>query len=216
MSKYTTILFDMDGTIANTDEMIVQTFLSLYKLYRKDAPATPREQIYYFSGPPIRETLKKEFPDLDLQFIWDEFHRVSWELYPEYTKGYPGCLEALKTLKEKGYRLGVVTNKIHRTTEYCIKLLGLEGLFDAVVGFDDVSVGKPNEEGMLKAMHMLGEEDVNKIIYVGDNESDLKTANNAKCDCVLVNWGPRKLSENVKSKYRINTFDELLEVIENE
>ena len=216
MSKYSVILFDMDGTIANTDEMIVQTFLVLYKLYRKDAPATPIEQIYYFSGPPIKETLKKEFPDMDQKFIWDEFHRISWELYPKYTKGYPRCRESLLYLKEKGYRLGVVTNKIHRTTEYCIKLLNLEGLFDVVIGADDVSVGKPNPEGMNKAMHTLGENNMNKVLYIGDNESDLLTANNSGCDCALVNWGPRKLPDDIKCKYRISSFDELVEAIEHE
>ena len=121
MSKYSVILFDMDGTIANTDEMIVQTFLELYKLYRKGAP-TPREQIYYFSGPPIREVLKREFPDQDNQFMWDEFHRISWDFYPLYTTGYPNCREVLLELKKRGYKLGVVTNKIHRTTLYCLKI----------------------------------------------------------------------------------------------
>ena len=215
MSKYSVILFDMDGTIANTDEMIVQTFLELYRLYRK-GEATSREQIYYFSGPPIRETLKKEFPSLDQQFAWDEFHRISWDFYPKYITGYPHCREVLLRLKEQGYKMGIVTNKIHKTSIYCLELLNLKDIFDVVIGFDDVSVGKPNKEGMHKAMHLLGEDDPNKVIYVGDNESDLLTANNSSVDCVLVNWGPRKLNPNLNCKYKINSFDELEEVINHD
>ena len=72
--KYDVILFDMDGTVADTDPMIKTAMYVLYDKYRHGV-RTPDEQIIYFSGPPIRETLKKEFPDLDQNFIYDEFHR---------------------------------------------------------------------------------------------------------------------------------------------
>ena len=60
--KYDVILFDMDGTIANTDRLILESF---YKLYDKFNNGVRRsdEEIYYFSGPPIKETLKVEFPE---------------------------------------------------------------------------------------------------------------------------------------------------------
>lgn len=213
--KYSTLLFDMDGTIANTDELIVQSFLTLYSLYRKGEP-TPREEIYYFSGPPIRETLKKEFPDLDLQFIVDEFHRISWDYYPKYTTIYDDCKKVLLKLKEYGYKLGIVTNKVHRTTEYVLKLLDLENIFDVVIGFDDVLVGKPNKEGIYKAMNKLGESSPKKVLYIGDNESDLVTANNAEVDCMLVTWGPRELDPNLKPTYKVNKYKQLLEALTHE
>ena len=213
--KYSTLLFDMDGTIANTDELIVQTFLTLYKLYR-DGVETPREQIYYFSGPPIRESLKKEFPNLDQQFILDEFHRISWDYYPKYTTIYDDCKRVLLKLKELGFKLGIVTNKIHRTTEYVLKLLDLENIFDVVIGFDDVLVGKPNKEGMYKAMNKLGESDPKKVLYIGDNESDLTTANNAGVDCMLVTWGPRVLDESLNATYKVKSYRKLLEALTHE
>ena len=85
MSKYKTLLFDMDGTVADTDEMIKAAMYTLYDLYR-DGVKTPDEEIVYFSGPPIRDTLKKEFPHMDQQFMFDEFHRVSSALYATHTK----------------------------------------------------------------------------------------------------------------------------------
>ena len=59
MLKYKVLLFDLDGTLCNTDEMIVQSFFSLYKEFEPIKLRT-REEIYYFSGPPIKETLKND------------------------------------------------------------------------------------------------------------------------------------------------------------
>ena len=64
MNKYRLILFDLDGTLCDTDEMVVQTMFAIYKNYQPTVVRT-REELYYFSGPPIRETLKREFPNYD-------------------------------------------------------------------------------------------------------------------------------------------------------
>ena len=79
-NKYDLVLLDMDGTIADTDEMIIQSMYELYDKYR-DGRRTPVEEIYYFSGPPIRDTLKKEFPDMDNDSIVNEFVKISWNNY---------------------------------------------------------------------------------------------------------------------------------------
>ena len=58
MNKYKVLLFDLDGTLCDTDEMIVQTMYAIYKEY-KPVKIRTREELYYFSGPPIKETLAK-------------------------------------------------------------------------------------------------------------------------------------------------------------
>lgn len=215
MGKYSTILFDLDGTVANTDELIVQSMFDMYDLYR-EGRRSPREKLYYFSGPPIRNNLQKEFPDMDLDFICKEFQRISWDNYPKYTTIYPGCKETLLKLKELGYRIGLVTNKIHVTTMYVMDLLDLNGVFETIIAVDDVKNGKPDKEGMLKAMSDLGETDPNKVLYVGDNDSDLLTSNNAGVDCALVTWGPRVLNPELKCKFRVGSYEELMEAILHE
>jgi pyrophosphatase PpaX len=207
-SKYTALLFDLDGTVADTDEMIVQTMNILYDLYR-NGRRTPREEIYYFSGPPIYDTLNKEFPGCDMEFMHSEFRRVSVELYPKTVTTYPGAKETLLKLKEQGYKLGVVTNKIHSSTLLCLKLIGLEGIFDSLVCFDDVKNPKPQGEPIEKAMKELNVLDLSKVLYIGDNKIDLDTANNAHVDCALVSWGPRVLDKNLKPTFTIASFEEL-------
>lgn len=209
MPKYNVILFDLDGTVADTDEMIVQTMNVLYDKYR-GGKRTPREKVYYFSGPPIYETLDKEFPGCDLEFMHAEFRRVSIELYPSTVTSYPDCRETLLKLKEMGYKLGVVTNKIHSSTLFCLKLIGLEGVFDSLVCYDDVDKPKPDKEPIIKSMYQLNEKDEKKVLYVGDNKLDLLTANNANVDCALVTWGPRKVDKELKPTMFISSYKDLL------
>lgn len=206
--KYNVLLFDLDGTVADTDQMIVETMNILYDLYR-GGRRTPVEEIYYFSGPPIYDTLNKEFPGCDMEFMHSEFRRVSVKLYSKTVKAYPDCKEVLLSLKEKGYKLGIVTNKIHSSTLLCLKLIGLEGIFDSLVCYDDVKNPKPHGEPILKAMGELKETDLSKVLYVGDNKLDLLTANNAGVNCALVTWGPRKLDPNLSPKMLICSYKEL-------
>ena len=75
MNKYRILLFDLDGTLCDTDEMIVQTMRAIYLDYKPTKIRT-RGELYYFSGPPIRETLKNEFPDYDPEMMHEVFKRV--------------------------------------------------------------------------------------------------------------------------------------------
>lgn len=205
--KYDVILFDMDGTIADTDPMIIDTMNTLYDKY-KGGKRRPPEEIVYFSGPPIRDTLKQEFPDLDQKFIYDEFHRESRIRYDTHIFNFPHTKEVLLKLKEDGFKLGVVTNKQHDLTLVALNVLGLNDIFDVIIGFNDVSKGKPDPEGIYKAVAMLNG-DIKHTLYVGDNKSDWLTANNAHVDCCIVNWGPRVLPKEVTPTFKINDYLEL-------
>ena len=209
--KYKIVLFDMDGTVDNTDPMIIQAMNILYDKYRNGV-RTPESIIIYFSGPPIRETLKTEFPGLDQKFIFDEFHKESYKLYKTHTFPYEHSKEVLLELKKDGFKLGIVTNKLHHLTEYALSCIGLDNIFEYIVGFDDVEKPKPNGEGILKAIEYFGG-DRKDAIYVGDNKSDFDSACNAGIDCVLVNWGPRALPSELKPKYKMNSYLDLKEIL---
>ena len=191
MSKYKIALFDCDGTIANTDTLIVETFKELYKKYRPSFNYKI-EDIYYFSGPPIKLTLEHEFPFIPIQDILDEYHALSKSKYDDLIESYPDVKNVLLNLKEKGVKLGVITNKLHATTEYCLKCLGLENIVDVIIASDDVKVGKPNQEAMKKALNFFSFFDKSKVIYVGDNKIDDDFAFNSHVDSLIMTWGPRK------------------------
>lgn len=209
--RYNVVLFDMDGTVSNTDQMLFGALNVLYDKYRNGV-RTPESKMIYFSGPPIRETLKTEFPHMDTQFMFDEFHKESLKLYETHTFPYEHSKEVLLKLKEDGFKLGIVTNKLHSTTEYALKCIGLDNIFEYIIGSNDVSKTKPDGEGILKAMaHFNGEK--SKTIYIGDNAIDKLSADNAGVDCALVAWGPRVLPKEIKPKYRFNSYLELEDIL---
>lgn len=208
MNKYKLLLFDLDGTLCDTDEMIVQTMYAIYKDYKPTKIRT-REELYYFSGPPIRETLKREFPNYSPDEMYEVFKRVSKGFYASTVKPYKDEIEALKTLKENGYLLGVVTNKGRPLTIYSLELCQILPYFDVVISADDVTNPKPDAEGTLMAMKALNINDKKDVLYIGDNDIDYFTAENAGVESMLVSWGPREIKCLDKAKYEAKSYNEL-------
>ena len=199
----------MDGTVIDTDPLLKESFHILYDKYRNGV-YTPEEEIWYFSGPPIKKTLAKEFPDLELEFIFQEFNKVSEGLYPTHTLKYDNSKEVLLELKKAGYQLGIVTNKVHRLAVYALQCVGLDNIFDVVIGFEDVNKPKPDGEGILKAIRLF-KSNQESTLYVGDNSSDILSANNAGVDSCLVLWGPRKVDLNSKPTFKVDSYLDLKE-----
>lgn len=211
MKDYKLLLFDMDGTIADTDEMVYLSFVELYKRYGHGF-TRPREEIMYFSGPPIRETLLKEFPNEDQKEVERAFVEISDPLYVETLKIFPHEIEVLEYLSNKGYKMGVVTNKATYKALEVLKMLNIEKYFDIVIGREDVVKGKPSGEGIINAMDKL-DFNKNNTLYIGDNDIDYLTATDAEVDCMLVSWGPRTLKLLDKAKYVIKKYEEMEEIL---
>lgn len=208
MHKYKVLLFDLDGTLCDTDEMLIQSFFALYKKYRP-AKIRTREELIYFSGPPIKKTLVDEFPDYPFEEIYKAFQETSRELYLPYVKAFDNEIETLKKLKEAGYLLGVVTNKGAPLTKYSLEVAHIDGLFDVVISADDVNAPKPSPLGIDKALERLGIEDKGKVLYIGDNDIDYETATNAGADAMLVTWGPREIKRVKDAKFAVSSYNEL-------
>ena len=208
MHKYRVLLFDLDGTLCDTDEMLIQSFFALYKKYRP-AKMRTREELIYFSGPPIKKTLVDEFPDYSFEEIYKAFQETSRELYLPYVKAFDNEIETLKKLKEAGYLLGVVTNKGAPLTKYSLEVAHIDGLFDVVISADDVNAPKPSPLGINKALERLGIEDKDKVLYIGDNDIDYETACNAGTDAMLFTWGPREIKSIKAAKFAVSSYNEL-------
>ena len=187
----------------------------MYDLYDKyrDGRRTPVEEIYFFSGPPIRDTLKKEFPDVDNDLMVEEFKKVSWEYYPICVKAFPHVRETLIKLINKGFNIGVVTSKLHAHSELCLKVIKLDDIIKYFVAGDDVTRYKPDPESIFVAMEHFSIKDKKKVLYIGDNKSDYLTARNAGVDVALVTWGPRKIDRTLTPDYWIDDFKEVEEIV---
>ena len=189
--------------------MLIETFHYLYKIYKPKDFVVDEKKIITFSGPPIRLTLKQEFPEMDQEEMVKIWRRESIKNYPIYTKLFPGALEILSTLVEKKYNVAIVTNKHRVAANEAFKLFGIADLGVWSVSGDDVKNQKPNPEGIYLAMKHFGITNKEDVIYIGDSVFDARTSENAGVDFGLVTWTPRKLPENYKIHWKIDSFSEM-------
>ena len=141
--------------------------------------------------------------------MYEVFKRVSEGFYASCVTAYKDELEVLTELKEKGYLLGVVTNKGYPLTIYSLEICGIKHLFDVVISADDVRIPKPDPTGIYKALEKLGIKDKKECLYLGDNDIDYETASNAGVDTLLVTWGPRKINVLDKAKYLAKSYNDI-------
>lgn len=209
---YELILFDLDGTLLDSDQMIIETFKELYALYRPDYHPT-KEHVLLFSGPQITETLRKEFPGQDQEFLIKEFRNRSTRNYDKYAELYPGVRELIDELNKRHIKFGVVTNKHRYATDYTYKLFKVDGKIPFTVCADEVKHLKPAGDGVHQCMEHFGVKDPQKVIYVGDGQIDYLTAKNAGVKFCYVDWSIRKLDKDAKVDFHIQNYQQFLEEI---
>lgn len=213
MFKY--FLFDFDGTLLDSDQMIVVTFEDLYKLFRPNDSYDPKSFLR-FSGPPIKESLLEEFPNVDQDLAFKEFVRISEINYVKYVKPFPYVKECLLDLKSKGNKIALITSKGREATDFALKLVKLDNLFDFVICADEVKKVKPDPEGILLALKSLNVLNKDEAIYIGDSMYDYLTAKNASVKFAYVSFSPRKLFKGCKANYIVNSYKTFLEDLSHE
>ena len=209
MTKYKLYLFDLDGTLLDSDPMLVETFHYLYKKFKPVDFVIDEEKIVTFSGPPIKLTLAQEFPELDQDMLLEEWRRESKKNYPNFTKLFPGAYELLSTLVEKNIPVAIITNKHRDAYEKAIPIFGIDKLNIYSVCDDEAGRQKPYPDGIFKCMKHFGIEDKNDVIYIGDSVFDYNTSMNAGVHFGLVSWSPRELPKNIRISEKIDSFEEV-------
>ena len=213
MNQFKLYLFDLDGTLLDSDRMLIETFRELYKIYK---PGFDPEDKYIlkFSGPQISETLAKEFPDQPLELMLKEYRTRSTKYYDMFVTLFPGGRELIEKLYKKHIPFTVITNKHSYATKYTYELLDLERFNIFSICADDVENLKPAPDGVLMAMKKFGIENKDDVIYIGDGQIDYLTAKNAGVKFGLVSWSPRQIEGNPKIDVKIESFKSFAEEIE--
>lgn len=209
---YDLIIFDLDGTLLDSDKMIIETFKELYPMFRPGYMPS-EEHMLSFSGPQIKETLKKEFPNIDSEVAMKAFREHSLKNYDKYAKLFPNVKEMFVELNKRHIPFAVVTNKHRYATEYTYKLFGISELIPFTVCADDVEHLKPAGDGIIQCMKYFGVSELQKVIYVGDGAIDYQTAQNAGVKFGYVTWSTRHLEKNAKIDHYIENYQQFLEEI---
>lgn len=191
-------IFDLDGTLARTQASIarpVNMTLALYGL-----PEQPVEAFNYFAGDGIRNALKRALiaaGDEDASHLEEGLPlcRKWMEEDPLYlVEPYEHIPESLHTLKERGIKIAVLSNKPHVSAVNVVETVFGKGLFDHIQGQTDRIPIKPDPAGVKEILELFST-DREECLYFGDTNTDMLTAHNAGVRSVGVSWGFRPRSE---------------------
>jgi len=214
MRKINTVLFDFDGTLMDTNSVIIESWRHMFRMM--GVKEKPVEEIVKTLGEPLTLTMKNLFPGMDISepvSIYRDFHR---ENYEESIKLFPGMGELVISLKEKGYKLGLVTSRMAWSTMLGLEKYKLKEYFDAIVTADDTDKHKPDPEPVNITLGKLGSKPEESIL-IGDTRFDVLCAGNAGVKSVLVAWSIALSEEERTGEYApdyiINTAEELLQIL---
>ncbi|MEH7335189.1 pyrophosphatase PpaX [Neobacillus drentensis] len=210
-NKITTILFDLDGTLIDTNELIITTYLHTLEKYYPSR--FQREDVLPFMGPTLHEAFGSIDPDRVEEMIL-EYRAFNIANHDELVREFEGVLETVQTLKEKGYKLGVVTTKRHDVTLKGLRLMGLEPFFEVIVAYDHVSKTKPDPEPIFKALEQLGSAP-DEAIMVGDNYHDILAGKNAGTQTAGCAWSikGREYIAKYEPDYILENMTDLLPIL---
>ncbi|MDR1912529.1 MAG: HAD family hydrolase [Helicobacteraceae bacterium] len=206
MAKTTTALFDLDGTLIDSTEAILESFAFAFDFF--GAPKPDEKTIVRLIGSP----LAKMFADLGVseeqkQSYIDRYKERYGDVCLQKTFLLPNVEEALKTLKPIA-KIGVVTTKSAVFSKKILTHLGVKSYIDEVIGFEDAKNPKPNAEPILFALNRLGSPRENAFM-IGDTPIDINAAINAKITPIGVLCGYS--SAEVLAPYNCAVYTDALE-----
>lgn len=206
-----TILFDYDGTLMDTNQVVLQSWQHTFRTLcgREEDPDFIRSTF----GEPLVKTMAKLFPDTPVETALDIYRTYQKEVFTDFVEVFPGMLRLLEMLKQKGYKLGLVTSRTKDTTWRGLEHYGMDKYFDAVITAGDTDKHKPDPEPILMTLSRMGAAP-HEAIMVGDTMFDLMCAKNAGVKSVIVDWSvTMTAAEKEQADYRIGSAEELLIIL---
>ena len=205
------ILFDLDGTLLNTEPAILESYRRLFEKYTPNVEFDREKQVSVI-GPPLKKMMKIYFPDQDVDALVEEYRTINKDIHPDTVRPMPNAKEMLEELKEKGFKLGIVTSKVEDVTRLGLDINQMTDYFDVIIAEDHVSKSKPDPEGIFMACRQLGIGH-DSLIYVGDSLSDIQAGKNAGAFTVGYLSMPEKKEAMIAEKPN-RTIDDLMELVE--
>jgi pyrophosphatase PpaX len=206
------IIFDIDGTLTSTNELIFKSFNHIAKKYL-DRTFTDKEIIALFG--PTEDVILKEWCGNNFEAAKKDYYEF-YKSHHYIANLYPGIKELLDYLKAKGVLLAVFTGKGRQASLITLEELSIINYFDIIVTGDDVANHKPSSEGVMKFVNEYG---LNKeeVLMIGDSVADIRASKEARIRIASALWDSYA-AEKVKalgSDFYFNTVDELKEFLIN-
>ena len=203
------LLFDLDGTLADSIALLLASFHHTFDAHHKPVP--PDVEWIAGIGTPLISQIRGFVPDEDeaqqMILTYREFQRTR---HDEMLKEFEGVGETLALLKAEGHPMALVTSKTNDLAHRALHWLHLTDHIDVVVGMDSTERHKPDPEPVLFARAALGSTPDNAL-FLGDSPHDIAAGNAAGVISVAALWGPfpRRVLEQASPTYLLEHIREL-------
>ncbi len=185
MNNIKLCIFDVDGTLINTREFIVQAFE--YTLAKHSLPVPSREEIIKTIGKPLAIDYQNITGLTEVDELCAD-HRAWQNENQNLAKLFPDVEETLKALKEKGIKIAVATIRSKITSIGSLEQTGLDKYIDLVLSIEDVVNPKPAPDCVIKAGEHFNIP-MSEIFMIGDRHSDVESGKNAGAKTIGVTYG---------------------------
>jgi len=210
--KFKGIIFDIDGTLTSTNELIFASFNHITEKYLGKTYST--DEIIDLFGP----TEDKILTDM----CGDNSEIAKKDYYDFYSGNhnmadlYPGIKDLLSHLKKKNVLLSVYTGKGKKAAVITLQKLGIHDYFDLIITGDDVIEHKPSAEGINKFVEKF-ELEKDEVLMVGDSPADVKASHTAGVKVASVLWDSYAKEKvlQLKSDFVFHSVEELRKFLEN-
>lgn len=216
-------LFDFDGTLVDTTELIYQSLRHASQEVLGHEPS--REVLMANVGQPLQHQMsalvEKEADarartDGLADELLESYFVKNEELHEDLIKEFPGVEQALARLREASVKIAVVTSKRRRSVEKAVETYpGLGNVAEHFVTMEDTEEHKPKPAPLLKGLELLGGVPVEEAAYIGDSPHDIEAARAAGVTSIGVSWGafPEKFLKEKQPDYLVPDIDAVVDVL---
>lgn len=213
MARYTTVLFDLDGTLIDSIRLILDSFHHTFSTFGRP----PRSDADWLAG--VGTPLRTAFApwvkdDAELDAMIDAYRAYNLHHHDAQVRPYPGIVAMVRALAAEGVRLGVVTSKNRHGTHRGLVAAGLDEILTHRVCSEDVTRPKPDREPVDRAVALTGA-DPRRTLFVGDSLHDMHAGRSAGVDTGAALWGPfeRAHLEASEPRHWLDSPERLLSLV---
>ena len=188
MPRYSTVLFDLDGTLIDSTELIMTSFRHTMRTHLDAVPS--EEEWRSGFGTPLRLQLARFARDAAEVEVMVETYRSYQRLHHDrLVSAFPDIVRVVARLAASQIPLAIVTSKNREATLHGLRHCGLEAYFDVVVSSDDVTRHKPEPAPVIEALARLGRP-ADGTVLIGDSPFDCMAGHAAGVSTAVALWGP--------------------------